>query len=337
MTSSCSGDSERVLVTGAGGFIGHHLVAGLLDAGYEVAAFLRYTSTGSHGLLDHLRADHRSAYVPVLGDLRDFETVRRAMQDCSAVLHLGALIGIPYSYVSPADVVSVNIGGTMNVLQAARLHENLRRVIVTSTSEVYGTAQQVPIAESHQLSAQSPYAASKTGADQLALSYHRSFDLPVSICRPFNTFGPGQSPRAIVPTVISQALFRDEIRIGSLFPTRDLSYVSNIVDGFVAMLRSDDVDGRVIQFGSGSEISIEQLIGKVLRIIGRDDLPVISEKERVRPTGSEVERLVAATDQARELLGWSPAIDLEEGLRLTIDWIGDNPELYRDRAESYTI
>jgi NAD dependent epimerase/dehydratase len=323
---------KKALVTGAGGFIGHHLVRRLVDDGVEVSAFLRYTSAGHHGLLERLPAEYQGAYEPHLGDLRDFEAVRRAMRGSDTVFHLAALIGIPYSYVSPADVAAVNVGGTLNVLQAARDLDG-PRVVVTSTSEVYGTAQTVPITEGHPLHPQSPYAATKIGADQLALSFHRSFALPVAVCRPFNTFGPGQSQRAVIPTIITQAMMSDRIELGSLHPTRDMNYVENTADAFVTMARSDRSWGETVQFGSGREISIGDLARLILQLMGRD-LPVESRDERVRPAASEVERLIASNERAAALYGWRPAVGLEEGLRRTIAWMQDNRDFYNLRGYS---
>ncbi len=324
---------QKVLVTGAGGFIGHHLVKRLIDDGAEVMAFLRYTSSGHHGLLERLPVAYHDAYEAHLGDLRDFEAVRRAMQGCDTVLHLGALIGIPYSYVSPHDVADVNIGGTLNVLQAARELNGIR-VIVTSTSEVYGTAQTVPITEDHVLHAQSPYAATKIGADQLALSFHRAFELPVAVCRPFNTFGPGQSQRAVIPTIIAQAMKSDHIELGTLHPTRDMNYVENTADAFVTMANSDRAWGETVQFGSNREISIGDLAKLILSLMEKD-LPIVCRDERVRPQASEVERLIASNDKASKLFGWKPAIGLEEGLKLTISWMNEHADFYNLRG--YTI
>ncbi|MBN1433926.1 SDR family NAD(P)-dependent oxidoreductase [Candidatus Fermentibacterales bacterium] len=319
---------RRVLVTGAGGFIGHHLVASLLDEGYEVVAFLRYTSGGGHGLLSLLPPRLAGRYEAVLGDLRDFESVRRAMRGCSAVLHLGALIGIPYSYDSPSDVFGVNAMGTLNVLQAARDTDSIERIVITSTSEVYGTVGEGLITEEHPLRAQSPYAASKIAADQLALSFHRSFGLPVAICRPFNTFGPGQSARAVVPTIVSQALWEDRIALGSLHPVRDLSYVTDIAGAFLCMLRADGIEGRTIQFGSGEGVSVGDLAGMIIEIAGRAGLPVVEDESRIRPGASEVGRLVASTALAESLTGWGPSIGLRQGLELTVDWVSGHPGLY---------
>ncbi len=324
--------SQKAMVTGAGGFIGHHLVRRLIETGWEVTAFLRYTSHGGRGLLEFLPADYGSAYGSIFGDLRDCEAVRNASRDCDVVFHLGALIGIPYSYAHPREVLEVNVTGTLNVLNAARDRATPPKVIVTSTSEVYGTAQTVPITESHPLSAQSPYAATKIAADQLALSYFRSFDLPVSICRPFNTFGPGQSERAIIPVIILKALRGGPLDLGSLTPTRDLNYVGNTVDAFLAMAQSDQATGRVIHFASNQEISIGSLAEKILRAMGQEGREIVSVAERMRPERSEVRQLVGDYGLASRLVGWEPRIGLDEGLLRTIEWIKDHLDYYRERG-----
>jgi NAD dependent epimerase/dehydratase len=327
---------RRALVTGAGGFIGHHLVRRLIDDGWDVAAFVRYTSTGSRGLLETLPGTYATSYRPLFGDLRDSDAVRRAMTGCDVVFHLGALIGIPYSYVNPREVADVNVGGTLNVLEAAKALGTLQRIVVTSTSEVYGTAQTPFIAESHPLNAQSPYAATKAGADHLALSYFRAFDLPVTICRPFNTFGPGQSARAIVPTIILQALSASRLELGSLTATRDMNYVDNTVEAFLAVACSDRAIGESFHFGSGVEVSILELAHKVLALLGTADrTQVVSTAERVRPEKSEVHRLLADAERARQILNWRPRVSLEDGLERTIAWIKSHRERYH--AEGYAV
>lgn len=324
---------KKALVTGAGGFIGHHLVHALIKAGIEVTCLLRYTSTASPGLLDYLPESTRNSYTPVFGDIRNPEILKIAMKGCDTVFNLAALIGIPYSYACPSDVVSVNIGGTLNVLNTAR--ETGAKVIITSTSEVYGSAVEIPITETHPLNAQSPYAASKTGADQLALSYHATYGLPVAICRPFNTYGPGQSQRAIIPAILAQALFSDKVEIGSPEPTRDFMFVDDTVSGFIALARCPEAIGRVIQFGTGREISIGKLVKMAISAAGRDDIRIISSApQRRRPEASEVMRLVASTSLASQLTGWKPEVPLEKGLALTAGWIREHPSLYEVRGYS---
>jgi dTDP-glucose 4,6-dehydratase len=307
----------RCLVTGAGGFIGSHLVEQLLAEGADVRALARYTSAGGTGWLSEVGGDVEI----VLGDVRDPDQMRGLTQDCDTVFHLAALIGIPYSYVSPRQNLDVNAGGTLNLLEAARASQ-VRRFVHTSTSEVYGTAQTVPIDESHPLVGQSPYSASKIAADQVALSYARSFGVPAVTVRPFNTFGPRQSMRAVIPTIITQSLWSDRIRLGSLTPTRDFTFVKDTAAGFVAAAMADGVEGEVFNVGHGREISIADLVSLVTDATGRE-LPVESEDTRVRPDASEVERLVADASRARERLGWEPRHSLADGIRATVDWIAE--------------
>ena len=316
---------RRVVVTGAGGFIGSHLVERLVDLGANVTAFVRYTSRHQPGQLDASRLERS---VPIVsGDITELETVRKVLDGTDTVFHLAALVGIPYSYVHPAEVVDVNTVGTLNVLIAAR-ENDARRVVVTSTSEVYGSARYTPMDEEHPRQPQSPYAASKIAADALALSFHRSFDLPVAVLRPFNTFGPRQSDRAIIPTVISQALSdADEVVLGNLAPRRDLTFVSDTVEGFVRIAESDAAIGQEVNLGSGRSVSIGELAERIVSLVGRD-IPIRQSEERIRPQGSEVVDLVADTSRARELLGWQPEVSLDEGLAQTIEWVRSNPELY---------
>jgi len=322
---------RKVIVTGAGGFIGSHLTEHLVALGAEVRAFVRYTSTGHWGWLE--QSPVKADIEVVLGDVRDFFSMREAMQGREIVFHLAALIGIPYSYQAPQSYVHTNIEGTLNVLQAAReLHTE--RVICTSTSEVYGTAQYVPIDENHPLQGQSPYSASKIAADKLAESYYRSFAVPVAIVRPFNTYGPRQSARAVIPTIITQALAGTEIRLGSLFPTRDFTFVADTVAGFVSTAVGPQAVGQVINFGNSKEISVGDLAAAIGRTLGKK-LTLVGEDERVRPENSEVERLCADTSRARALLGWHPQVSLEEGLRQTIEWLERNRAAYR--ANSYAV
>lgn len=317
---------KKILVTGAGGFIGSHLVEELVAQGFSVRAFVRYNSRGERGWLESSAC--RDGIEFFFGDVRDYESVRRAARGVEAVFHLAALIGIPYSYDAPLAYIRTNVEGTYNVLRAA-LEEGVARVVHTSTSEVYGTARHVPIDEKHPVQAQSPYAATKIAADQLALSFHRSFDLPVVVVRPFNTYGPRQSARAVIPTIISQVLAGvDPIRLGSLTPTRDFNYVRDTVCGMITVGLSERAVGRVVNIGSGREISIGGLVELVAGIVGRK-IKVAQEEDRIRPQGSEVERLVCDNSLARELAGWSPRYVLEEGLQETVNWFKENLHLYR--------
>ena len=324
---------KRVLVTGAGGFIGSHLTEQLVADGHEVRAFVRYNGRDDHGHLDRLDPAVRGALDVHRGDLKDPEAVRRAVAGREWVFHLGALIAIPYSYQNPLDVVATNVTGTAHILDACRASDSLDRLVLTSTSEVYGTAQYVPIDENHPLRGQSPYAASKIGADALGESYHRSFGLPVAILRPFNTFGPRQSARAIIPTVISQALSRPVVKLGSLDPRRDLTYVKDTAAGFVALAGCDAAIGRVVNIGRGEDVSIGDLVERIGARLGRT-LTVETDSVRVRPAASEVGRLLAGTALARELIGWSPRYSLDQGLDATIAWVRDNLALFR--VDSYT-
>jgi NAD dependent epimerase/dehydratase len=306
------------LVTGAGGFIGSHLVQTLLDRGHRVRALVRYSSHGGCGFLADIDAAPGDRLEIVRGDVTDARCVREAVRGCGTVFHLAALIGIPYSYVAPHSYVAVNIHGTLNVLEASR-DERVDRVLVTSTSEVYGTARYTPIDEEHPLQAQSPYSATKIGADALATSYGRAFGLPVAIVRPFNTFGPRQSSRAVIPTIITQALHADAIRVGSLVPVRDMVYVADTAAGFVALAESDAAVGRATNLATGVGVTVGELVERIQRIVGRS-LPVIEEAQRVRPEASEVFTLLGNADAARRDAGWSPAVDLDEGLRRTVEW-----------------
>lgn len=316
---------RHVVVTGAGGFIGSHLVDLLTELGAEVTAFVRYNSRNERGLLE-LRGLDRELRVKY-GDITELDTVRSLVQEAEVVFHLAALVGIPYSYIHPSEVVDVNTIGTLNILIAAREHE-LEKVVLTSTSEVYGSARFTPMGEDHPRQPQSPYSASKIAADALATSFHRSFDLPVAIARPFNTYGPRQSDRAIIPTVISQALSgAEEIVLGNLAPRRDLTFVRDTVHGLVLVAEGDASIGEEINFGNGRSISIGELAEKIVGLVGRD-IPVRQSAERVRPASSEVDELVADTSKARALLGWEPEVSLNDGLLQTIEWVRANPRLY---------
>lgn len=314
----------RVLVTGAGGFIGSHLTERLVELGASVRAFVHYNSLGRWGWLD--ASSVKEKFEVVVGDISDRDCVRNAVQSVDVVFHLAALIGIPYSYQAPSSYVQTNIVGTLNVLQSA-LEVGVERVVHTSTSEAYGTAQYVPIDENHPLQGQSPYSATKIGADKLAESFYRSFDLPVATIRPFNTYGPRQSARAIIPTVISQALTKSELRLGNLSPLRDLNFVADTVEGFLHVADNPKAIGEVINIGTGKEISIESLVELIIEIMGKD-LRVDSDDQRVRPNASEVDRLCADITKARELLGWQPMYSLKEGLQKTVNWIAENLETY---------
>ncbi|MDD3828046.1 MAG: SDR family NAD(P)-dependent oxidoreductase [Anaerolineae bacterium] len=320
-------EGTPVLITGAGGFIGSHLAERLVDEGARVRAFVRYNSRHDVGLLAQLPPDLQAAIEVVAGDLRDGEAVRAAMAGIDVVFHLGALIAIPYSYLHPREVVETNVLGTLNVLMAAR-DLGTGRVVHTSTSEVYGTARYTPIDEAHSLQGQSPYSASKIGADKIAESFYRSFDLPVTTLRPFNTYGPRQSARAVIPTIITQALVSDHLRLGALEPRRDFAFVTDTVDAFLRVGSHEAALGQEINAGSGSTVSIGELAIKILGLVGRE-LPIVCEDERLRPPKSEVMHLHADAQKARELIGWQPRVSLDQGLRRTIDWIREHLDLYR--------
>ncbi len=319
-------EKKRILVTGAGGFIGSELVRQLLDLGASVRPFLRYTSNAEMGLLKFLPRESQEQLELVFGDLRDPDAVDHAAQDVDLIFHLGALISIPYSYIHPVEVVQSNVIGTLNVLQACREHGC--QLVHTSTSEVYGTAQYVPIDERHPLQGQSPYSASKIGADKLVESYWRAFDVQAVTVRPFNTYGPGQSARAVIPTIITQALMQDEIHLGNLDAKRDFTFVSDTVDGFLRAAASTGVTGETINLGYGEEITIEELADLVIELVGRP-VKIVVDEARLRPEKSEVMRLQSDNSKAQELLGWEPRIDFREGLARTIDWISEHLDLYR--------
>jgi dTDP-glucose 4,6-dehydratase len=322
---------KRTLITGAGGFIGSHLVEALVKAGANVRAMVHYNALGSAGWLDS--SPIRKDIDLFWGDVTDADSVREAVKETEIVFHLAALIAIPYSYHVPASYVKTNVMGTINVLQAARF-SNVQRIIHTSTSEVYGTAQYTPIDEAHPLQGQSPYSASKIAADKFSESFHLSFGLPVVTVRPFNTFGPRQSARAIIPTIITQCLKGDILHLGNLNPTRDMNFVSNTVSGFMLAALCPHIEGKVINLGSGGDISIYNLVRIIEQLMGKS-LKYEQEDKRVRPTGSEVERLVADNTLARTLLGWKPEVDLEKGLLMTIEWIRNNIERYS--SDGYVI
>jgi dTDP-glucose 4,6-dehydratase len=319
-------ENKQVLVTGAGGFIGSELVKQLQMQGAQVRAFLRYTSQAEKGLLKYFTQSTQDALELVFGDLRDPDAVQCAAQGMDIIFHLGALISIPYSYVHPVEVVQSNVIGTLNVLQACRAVGC--RLVHTSTSEVYGTAQVVPIDEGHPLQGQSPYSASKIGADKLVESYYRAFDVKAVTVRPFNTYGPGQSARAVIPTIITQALTRDEIHLGNLDARRDFTYLSDTVDGFIRAGLADEAVGETINLGYGEDISIGELVNLVVALVGRP-LKVVVDEERLRPEKSEVMRLQSDNAKARAMLGWEPKINFRQGLQQTIAWVREHIDLYR--------
>ena len=328
--------NKKILVTGADGFIGSHFVERLIDENCQIKAFVYYNSFNSRGWLDTFSKNKIDNIEIFAGDIRDPNGVRTAVKDIDIVFHLAALIGIPFSYHSPDSYIDTNIKGTLNILQAAR-DLNVEKIIVTSTSEVYGTAQYVPINENHPLQGQSPYSASKIGADKIAESFYRSFNVPVVIARPFNTYGPRQSARAVIPTIITQLLNgKRAIHLGSLHPTRDLNYVSDICNGFIALAQCDNAIGREVNIGSGYEISIGDL-AKLLIEITESKAEIVSEEKRKRPEESEVERLVCDSGLMKELTGWRPEISLKEGLVKTIEWFKDKERLKKYKSDIYNI
>lgn len=326
--------NKKVLVTGADGFIGSHLVEMLLEKGCKVRAFVFYNSFNSWGWLDSFEKGNLSRIEVVSGDVRDRDSVRNAIAGMDAVFHLAALIAIPYSYKAPESYVDTNIKGTLNILQSCK-DAKIERAIVTSTSEVYGTAQYVPIDEKHPFQGQSPYSASKIGADRIAESFYRSFELPVTIARPFNTFGPRQSARAIIPTIITQLLSgEDKIRLGSLSPTRDFTYVKDTCKGFIEILKNDRTIGEEINISSNTEISVKDLAQNIIEIIN-PRAKIISDEIRIRPKKSEVNRLVGANEKITALTGWMPQYSFKDGLIETINWMKQNIKKYK--PEIYNV
>ncbi|MGC5324879.1 NAD-dependent 4,6-dehydratase LegB [Brevibacillus sp. SYSU BS000544] len=330
----------KILVTGADGFIGSHLTEELIRQGHDVKAFVYYNSFNSWGWLDHSPKDIKENLEVFSGDIRDPYGVKEAMKGCDVVMHLAALIAIPYSYHSPETYVDTNIKGTLNVVQAAR-ELNVHKIVHTSTSEVYGTAQYVPISEEHPLQGQSPYSASKIGADQIAMSFFTSFDTPVSIIRPFNTYGPRQSARAVIPTIISQiASGQRRVKLGALHPTRDFNYISDTVNGFISIAESDRSVGKVINIGSNYEVSIADTVNLIADIMGTQ-IEIEMDQERLRPEKSEVDRLWADNAKAKELLGWAPQFGGREGLRRglfkTIEWFTNPENLKQYKSGVYNI
>lgn len=333
-------NSRKVFVTGADGFIGSHLTERLIAAGYYVTAFVAYNSFNTYGWLDTLPHEIQDQLKIVAGDLRDFDSVRGAMKGSDGCLHLGALIAIPYSYQAPEAYIDTNIRGTLNVLRAARDLE-LSRVVHTSTSEVYGTAQRVPIDETHPLNGQSPYSASKIAADQMAYAYYCSFNVPVITIRPFNTFGPRQSARAVIPTIITQLALGPDVKLGALDPTRDFTYVSDTVEGLIAGLNAPEAGlGQVINLGTGFDISVRDTALMIADIMGKP-IQIAEDAQRLRPEKSEVERLLSDNSKAKKLLGWAPKLSgakgLREGLARSVEWFSDPANLARYRADVYNV
>jgi len=327
---------KKILVTGADGFIGSHLVEELLEEGCRVKAFVYYNSFNSWGWLDTLPKNKKARLEVFAGDIRDPNGVRRAVGDCDVVFHLAALIAIPFSYHSPDSYVDTNIKGTLNVLEAAR-DLKTEKVMVTSTSEVYGTAKYVPIDEKHPFQGQSPYSATKIGADRLAEAYYRSFNLPVTIVRPFNTFGPRQSARAVIPTIITQLLCGEKkLKLGALAPTRDFVYVRDTVKGFVAIAKSDKTLGQEINIATGEEISIGDVVKKLISLIN-PAATLVSDRQRVRPAKSEVERLLGDNSKIRKLTGWKPGCAFTQGLKETIEWFRRPENLARYKSDIYNL
>jgi len=332
--------NKKILVTGADGFIGSHLTEQLVRQGHNVKAFVLYNSFNSWGWLDHSPQEIRDDLEIFAGDIRDPYGVKEAMKNCNVVFHLAALIAIPYSYHSPDTYVDTNVKGTLNIVQAAR-ELGIEKVVHTSTSEVYGTAQFVPITESHPLQGQSPYSASKIGADQIAMSFYRSFGTPVSVIRPFNTYGPRQSARAVIPTIITQIMNdQRDIKLGSIHPTRDFNYVQDTVNGFISVAESNKSVGEEINIGSNFEISIGETAKLISKVMGVD-INIISADERIRPEKSEVERLWADNSKAKELLGWVPEYAGKEGfkrgLKETVEWFSSLDNLKAYKTDIYNI
>ncbi len=318
---------KKVLVTGAGGFIGSHLIERLIDLGADVKGFARYNSRNDWGLLEIIPSQKLDSLQIISGDLQDYDAVFSAVRDVDVIFHLGSLISIPYSYIRPRDTIENNILSTLNILTAAR-DLGVEKVVHTSSSEVYGTALYVPIDEKHPLQGQSPYSASKIGADKIAESFYCSFDLPVATIRPFNTYGPRQSARAIIPTIITQAIEQEKIKLGSLFPTRDYTFVKDTVNGFISTAESKSSIGEVINIGSNFEISMGDLAQRISSLLNKD-IKIVQDSSRVRPLKSEVKRLWCDNAKAKRLLGWEPQVSLDEGLKETIEWISENKKMIK--------
>tara|TARA_B100000767_G_scaffold217133_1_gene204802 strand:- start:425 stop:1405 length:981 start_codon:yes stop_codon:yes gene_type:complete len=325
--------NKKILVTGSAGFIGSHLSEYLVKKGYDVIAFDRYNNNNDYGWLENTKYKKKIKFI--LGDIRDYDSVNKAMKGCHSVMHLAALIGIPYSYISPTAYIKTNIEGTFNVLESAK-NLRLKQVIVTSTSEVYGTANTKKLKEDDLLKAQSPYAASKIAADQLSLSYYRSFGLPVKIVRPFNTYGPRQSARAVIPTIITQGIVGQKIKIGNINVTRDFLYVEDLCSAYEKIFKSKKLFGEVVNVGVDSEISIKDLIFKVSKILKKRLLPVI-DKKRIRPKKSEVSRLKCDCSKLKKITNWKPKNRIDEGLKKLIEWLKKDNNINKYKPENYNI
>jgi len=314
---------KKVLVTGAGGFIGSHLVEELVRKGANVRCFLKYNSKGGLGNLTKIPKEIFDKLEIIRDDLRDMESVKKAVENCEVIFHLGALISIPYSYENPRGYVETNVIGTLNILEAAKNNKNIKKIVITSTSEVYGTALYSPIDEKHPLQAQSPYAASKIASDKLAESFAKSFNLPITIIRPFNTYGPRQSIRAVIPTIIYQAITKDKIKLGSLDPKRDFNFVEDTVRGFIKIAESENSIGEVINIGSGKAVSIGEIVEMIKNILNKD-FEIETDLDKIRPKESEVRLLICDNKKAKEIIGWGPNISLKEGLNEVINYIRKN-------------
>jgi NAD dependent epimerase/dehydratase len=328
--------SKRILITGADGFIGSHLTEVLVESGYEVFAYVCYNSFNSLGWLDTISDDLKNKIKFISGDIRDFNGVNEAMKNVDIVFHLAALIAIPFSYNSPDSYIDTNVKGTLNILQAARKN-NIKRVLITSTSEVYGTAQFIPITELHPKQPQSPYSASKIGSDAIADSFYRSFELPVTIVRPFNTYGPRQSARAVIPTIISQLLNgAEEIKLGDISPTRDLLFVKDTVNGFIKIAQCEDLIGHEVNIATQSEISVGSLAQLIINKIN-PDAKIVTDTLRIRPEKSEVFRLFGSNEKLKSYTDWEPKYSLEEGLEETINWFSESKNLVKYKSDQYNV
>ena len=325
---------KKIFISGATGFIGSHLAELCVQKGYSVIAFDRYNSNNDHGWLENSK--FKNEMEVILGDIRDFDSVSKAMKGCSIVFHLAALIGIPYSYISPLAYIRTNIEGAYNILESSK-NQGVDQILITSTSETYGTAQKVPINEFHPLVGQSPYSASKIGADQLAISYHKSFQMPLKIVRPFNTYGPRQSARAIIPTIISQILNGEKnLKLGSLTPTRDLTFVTDTCKGFYEIFECESLIGEVINVGTNSEISINDLVELIANVMNVK-ISIKTDEQRVRPKDSEVERLVCDNSKLMNYTNWSPSYSIERGIKEVIEWMKESSNLNKYKTKQYNV